>query len=162
MRRIGDPGSTSALGGALRQQAITLADLVADLTQVANRAERAGRPDATTRERELLERTARELDAVGAALQSYTATVLAGAARTRELATEAARADLVVDGSLVLEAPGPSRVDPTVRLRARERLQELLNRVTAAEGKELGRIARELERSGPALATVSERSRLGS
>ncbi|GAA6524564.1 hypothetical protein [Intrasporangium sp. DVR] len=162
MSSLGDPGSTSALGGALRQQAITLADLVVDLTEAAERAGRAGRPDVTARERDLLSRVAHELDSVGAALQSFTATVLAGSARVRELSTEAARADLVVDGSLVVEPPGPSRVDPVARLRARERLQELLNRVTAAEGKELGRIARELARSGPALAAVSERCRLGS
>lgn len=162
MTGLGDPGSTSALGGALRQQAITLTDLVVDLAEAAERATRAGRPDPTARERELLSRTARELDAVGAALQSFTSTVLDGSARTRELTAEAHRAHLLVDGSLVVEPAGPSRVDPTARLRAKERLQELLNRVTAAEGKELGRVARELERSGPALAGISERSRLGS
>lgn len=162
MTGLGDPGSISALGGTLRQQAITLVDLVVDLTEAAERARRAGRPDLSARERDLLDRLARELDVVGAALQSFTATVQAGSARTRALADEAARTGLVIEGSLVVEARGPSRVDPVHRLRARERLQELLNRVTAAEGKDLARIARELARSGPVLARLSERARLGS
>ena len=80
----------------------------------------------------------------------------------RALADEATRTDLVIEGSVVVEARGPSRVDPVDRLRERQRLQELLNRVSAAEGKELARIARELGRSGPALAALSERARLGS
>ena len=165
MMGLGDPGSTSALGGALRQQAITLTDLVVDLTEAAERAGRrgpGGRADRSARARELLGGTARELDAVGAVLQSFTATVLAGSARIRALADEATRADLAIEGSLVVEVSGPSRVDPVARLRERERLQELLNRVSAAEGKELARIARELGRSGPALAALSERARLGS
>ena len=162
MTGLGDPGSTSALGGALRQQALTLTDLVVDLTEAAERARRTGTADLSARERELLSSAARELDVVGAALQSFTATVLAGSARIRTLADEAVRSDLVFEGSVVAEAPGPSRVDPADRLRERARLQELLNRVTAAEGKELARIARELARSGPALAAVSERARLGS
>jgi hypothetical protein len=161
MNGLGDPGSTSALGGALRQQAITLADLVAELGEAAARAARAGRPDSTARERELLGRAARELDAVGAALQSFTATVLAGSARTRALSDEAALADLVIEGSLVVEARGPRRSDPARRMQARERLQELLNRVTAAEAKEIGRIAREVERSSPALASLSAQARSG-
>jgi hypothetical protein len=162
MMGLGDPGSTSALGGALRQQAITLTDLAVDLEDAAERARRGGRADPSARERELLNSAARELDAVGAALQSFTATVLAGAARIRTLGDEAARSDLVIEGSVVVEARGPSRVDPENRLRQRERLQELLNRVSAAEGKELARIGRELGRSGPALAALSERARLGS
>ena len=162
MTGLGDPGSTSALGGALRQQAITMTDLVVDLAEAAGRARRAGGTDLSARERELLSSTARELDAVGAALQSFTATVLAGSARIRTLADEAARSDLVIEGGVVVEAQGPRRVDPVDRLRERERLQELVNRVSAAEGKELARIARELGRSGPALAALSERARLGS
>jgi hypothetical protein len=162
MTGLGDPGSTSALGGTLRQQASTLTDLVVDLGEAAERAQRTGRADLTARERDLLSRAARELDVIGAALQSFTATVLSGSARTRALTSEATRVDLVVDGSLVVEARGPSRADPAERLRARERLQELLNRVTAAEAKELARIARELDRSGPVLAALSERARLGS
>ncbi|MDV3220059.1 hypothetical protein [Intrasporangium sp.] len=162
MTGLGDPGSVSALGGTLRQQALTLADLVVDLTDAAERGRRRSHPDLSARERQLLERLARELDVVGAALQSFTATVHAGSARTRALADEAARVDLVLDGNLVVEARGPSRVDPAERLQARERLQELLNRVTAAEGKDLARVARELARSGPALARLSERARLGS
>jgi hypothetical protein len=161
MSGLGDPGSTSALGGALRQQAIALADVTADLTEAAVRAERSGRPDLTSRERELLDRAARELDAVGAALQSFTSTVLAGWARTRVLSDEASLAGLVIEGSLVVEARRPSRTDPAERMRAKQRLQELLNRVTAAEAKEIARIAREVERSGPALAAISTRARSG-
>ena len=162
MMGLGDPGSTSALGGALRQQAITLTGLVVDLTEASERATRGGRVDLSARERELLSCAARELDAVGAALQSFTATVLAGSARLRTLADQASGSDLVIEGNVVVEAPGPSRVDPVDRLRQRERLQELVNRVTAAEGKELARITRDLGRSGPALAALSERARLGS
>ncbi|HKX68687.1 MAG TPA: hypothetical protein VJN29_15830 [Intrasporangium sp.] len=162
MMGLGDPGSTSALGGALRQQAIILTDLVVELTEAAERAARGGRADLSARERELLTGAARELDAVGAALQSFTATVQAGSARIRTLADDAARSDLVIEGSIIVEAKGPSRVDPVDRLRRRERLQELLNRVSAAQGKELARIARELARSGPPLAALSERARLGS
>lgn len=161
MSGLGDPGSTSALGGALRQQAILLADLMVELDAAATRALRAGLPDPTARERDLLGRAARELDAVGAALQSFTATVQAGSARARTLVDEAAQADLVIEGNLVLEARGPSRTDPVQRLHTRERLQELLNRVTAAEAKEIGRIAREVGRSGPVLAALSARARSG-
>ena len=55
MMGLGDPGSTSALGGALRQQAITLTDLVVDLTEAADRARRGGRADLSAREREAAE-----------------------------------------------------------------------------------------------------------
>ena len=155
------PGSTSALGGALRQQAITLVDLMAELDEAAARAARAGPSD-----RWPASGTARPGGTGGSTRSGRpsspcTATVLAGSARTRALADEAALADLVIEGSLVVEARGPSRSDPTRRMRARERLQELLNRVTAAEAKEIGRIAREVERSGPARASLSAQARSG-
>jgi len=157
-----DPGSTSALGGALRSQALALTDLAVELEEAAHRGMRAGRLDPTARERELLSQAARELDAVGAVLQSFTATALSSSARLRELADEASRADLFIDGNLVVEHAGPSRVDPHTRLTARTRLQELLNRVRAAEGKETARLARELARSAPVLGELSDRARCGS
>jgi hypothetical protein len=158
---IGDPASTSALGGALRAQAITLAGAVADLDHGAERARRAGRPDPTERERSLVERVARELDAVGAVLQALSVTLVDGGARTRALEVDARRNDLAIQGPIVVELPGPSRHDPGERLRAREQLQELLNRVTAAQAKDLARIAREVERSAPMLAAISDRARSG-
>jgi hypothetical protein len=180
----GDPGSTSVLGGALRSQALRLADLVAVLEEAASRherGERAGRAgragtgrsirgdgaggtgahDATAHERDLLGRAADELDRVGALLQAWTATSVEGAARLRELSAEAERADLVVRDHVIVEAPGPSRVDPEVRRRARAHLQELLNRVTGLHGRELARLGRELERSSASLAAVSYRARSG-
>lgn len=161
MRQAGDPGSVSALGGTLRRQAITLSDLAADLEAAAVRTARRGKPDPTARERELVAKLARELDIVGAALQAWTTTVVDGAARSRELMEAARAAGLVIEGNVVVESPGPSRVDPAQRLHTRRRLQELLNRVTAAEGRELGRIGRELTRSAAVLAGVSERARAG-
>lgn len=157
----GDPVSTSALGGALRSQALTLADHVADLEAAAQRATRRGLTDSTARERDLLTRTARELDVIGAALQSLSVTIVEGAARSRELDADARRHDLEVDDSLVVESLGLSRLDPATRLQARERLQELLNRVTAATGRDLARLGREVQRSGDVLASVSERARTG-
>lgn len=158
----GDPGSVSALGGALRTQAGRLADLVVDLDAAARRSARtarAGVPDPTERERDLVTRAATELDRVGGLLQSWTTTAVDSAARVRALEPALARFDLVVDGQLVVERSGPSRVEPVERLAERERLQELLNRVTAVRSRELARLRRELEQSGATLARLSARAR---
>ncbi|HSU74451.1 MAG TPA: hypothetical protein VLI66_05890 [Terrabacter sp.] len=184
----GDTASTSALGGALFSQAGRLADLVLDLDASASRASRAGRArrgradaastgttdtagsdrtarvgstDPTRREEELLTRAATELDRVGGLLQAWTTTAVESAARLRALEPALARVDLVVDGHLVVERSGPSRVEPAERLAERERLQELLNRVTAARSRELARLRRELEQSGTTLAALSARARSG-
>ena len=157
----GDPASTSALGGALRTRAARLADLVLELERPARLAARAGRPDPSTHERALLTAAATELDRVGALLQTWTTTVVDAASRVRALEPELARTDLVVDGHLVVERPGPSRVEPGARLAARERLQELLNRATATRSRELARLGRELEVSMAALSAISERARTG-
>ncbi|GAA2034856.1 hypothetical protein GCM10009740_26920 [Terrabacter terrae] len=183
----GDPASTSALGGALLSQAGRLADLVLDLDASASRASRAGArrgradagppgttdtaggdrtarvgsPGPTRREEELLTRAATELDRVGSLLQAWTTTAVESAARLRALEPALARVDLVVDGHLVVERSGPSRVQPAQRLAERERLQELLNRVTAARSRELARLGRELEQSGTTLAALSVRARSG-
>ena len=61
----------------------------------------------------------------------------------------------------VVESLGPSRVDPDERLRSRDRLQELLNRVTSARAKELARLARELEASRTTLVRLSGVARSG-
>ena len=79
----------------------------------------------------------------------------------RALEPALARFDLVVDGRLVVERAGPSRVEPAERLAERERLQELLNRVTAVRSRELARLRRELEQSGTTLAALSARARSG-
>jgi hypothetical protein len=171
----GDPGSTSSLGGALRTQAGRLADLVVDLEAAARRGARTPRPgraastvepaaptvDPTAHERDLVTRAATELDRVGGLLQSWTTTAVETAARVRALEPALARFDLVVDGRLVVERSGPSRVEPAERLAERERLQELLNRVTAVRSRELARLRRELEQSGTTLAALSARARSG-
>ena len=158
----GDTGSTSALGGALRTQAARLADLVVDLDAAARRVGRTGSPDPTGHERDLVARAATELDLVGALLQSWTTTAVESAARVRALEPALTRCDLVIDGQLVVERSGPSRVEPAERLAERERLQELLNRVTAVRSREQARLRRELETSGATLAALSDRSRSGS
>lgn len=163
-RLPGDPGSISALGGALRTQALRLADLVEELESAAARASRTGRPgrpDPSDHERDLIARSATELDRIGALLQAWTAGSVEDGARLRALDDDAERAGLVVEGHLVVEPPGPSRADPAERLRARDHLQELLNRVTAGRARELARLGRELEGSQGALARLSERARAG-
>lgn len=157
----GDVGSISALGGALRTQAGRLADLVVDLDAAARRAGRTGSPDSTGDERDLVTRVATELDRVGGLLQSWTTTAVESAARIRALEPALTRCDLVIDGQLVVERSGPSRVEPTERLAERERLQELLNRVTAVRSREQARLRRELETSATTLATLSDRARSG-
>ncbi len=157
----GDPGSVSALGGALLTQSGRLADLVIDLGASTSRARRRSLDDATGHERLLLERAATELDRVGSLLQAWTATAVEAAARARQLAPDLARADLVVDGQLVVESSGPSRVDPETRARERQRLQELLNRVTMVRARELARLGRELQHSRDALAAVAQDARAG-
>jgi hypothetical protein len=156
----GDPPSVSALGGALRTQAARLGELVHDLARPAA-ADRGGRSDATALERDLVTRTATELDRVGELLQSWTTTAVETSARVRALEPELDRWDLFADGRHVVDRPGPSRVDPGRRLAERERLQELLNRATASRSRELARLARELERSSATLAALSDRARTG-
>ena len=157
----GDPGSASALGGALRTQAGRLADLVVDLGSAAARGARSGATDPSDRERDLVTRVAAELDRVGGLLQSWTTTAVEAAARVRSLEPALTRSDLVVEGQLVVERSGPSRVEPAERLAERERLQELLNRVTAVRSRELARLRRELELSHRSLAALSDRARSG-
>lgn len=157
----GDPASTSALGGTLRRQALRLAATEERLRGSTRRQVRHGAPDPTARERELFLEAAEQLDRIGALLQSLATDVVEGAARVRELSAEAARCDLLIDGHHVLEASGPSRVDPAVRVATRDRLQQLLNRVTAQDARARTRLLRELEGSSAALASTSERARLG-
>lgn len=153
----GDPLATSALGGTLVTQAAGLADLLGELEQAA----RGSDADPTHHERQLLLRVATELDAVGRLLQAWTTTAAEAAARVRALDGELGRHDLVVDGHLVVERPGPSGADPRARLRERERLQERLNRVTAVRSRELAHLRRELESSTARLAALSARARTG-
>lgn len=156
----GDPGSTSALGGALRGHALRLFDLADELTPTPH-AVHSGRVDHAAAERELLVSTADELDRVGALLQQWTATTVDSLARIRHLDHQLAAAGLEVAGNKVVESLGPSRVDPDDRLRSRERLQELLNRVTSARAKELARLARELDASRTTLVRLSDVARSG-
>lgn len=157
----GDPASVSALGGALRRQALLLAELAADLERAASRPSPTHHPDPSAHERELVARCAHELDVIGALLQSFMTTTVDTMARTRALEVEAERTDLAVAGHHVVEAAGPRRADPTDRLRDLERLQELLNRVTSIQAKERARVRRDLERSSATLASVSARARAG-
>ena len=154
----GDPGSTSALGGALRGHALRLADLVDELSPTPH-ALHTARVDHAAGERELLASTADELDRVGALLQQWTATTVDSLARLRQLDHQLAAAGLEVTGNKVVESLGPSRVDPDERLRSRERLQELVNRVTSARAKELARLARELGASHTTLTRLADAAR---
>lgn len=156
----GDPASTSVLGGALRRHALTLLRAHDQLEDACLRATRRGAADLAPRERELLTSTAEQLDRVGALLQAWATDTAESSARVREIAAEATRSDLSVDGHHVIEAAGPSRAEPAARLATRERLQQLLNRVTAQDAKARGRVQRELEASGAVLARTSERARL--
>lgn len=155
----GDPASTSALGGALRSHALRLAGASELLADASRRAARTGAPDPTLRERELLGTTAEQLDRVGALLQSWSTDVVEESARLRHIVAEAVRVDLRVDRHHVVEAPGPSRADPRSRLDARERLQHLLNRVTAQDSKGRARLQRELAASATVLSRTSEQAR---
>jgi hypothetical protein len=158
---LGDPASTSALGGALRRQALRLVATDERLGETTRRMVRQGGTDPTLRERELVLQVAEQLDRIGGLLQALATDVVEDAAKVRQLVAEAARSDLVVDGHHVVEAPGPSRADPASRLAARDHLQQLLNRVTAQDARTRARLLRELEGSSAALARTSERARLG-
>jgi signal transduction histidine kinase len=155
-----DPGSTSALGGALRAHALRLTQLLEPLGEPAPGSRRPPVPE-TADERALLAATATQLDRVGAALQGLVTSGVERSARRRALDDEAARHELDLDGTRVMERPGPSRVDPQSRLRAREHLQELVNRVAAAQGRDLAVLARELETSLAVLQSVAARARTG-
>ena len=157
----GDPASTSVLAGTLRRDALRLVELEERLREVSRRRSRAAGVDATGQERELLVAVAEQLDRVGALLQTWATDAAEDSARVRHIADEAGGADLLVDGHHIVETPGPSRVDPAARLETRERLQHLLNRVTARRARSRIGLQRELEASAKALAQVSERARLG-
>ncbi|MDN5795563.1 MAG: hypothetical protein L0H79_07395 [Intrasporangium sp.] len=155
-----DPASTSALGGALRAQALALADLLERLGEPAtHRRNTSGY--ATGFERDLVAAAAAQLDRIGAVLQGLATSDVERAARRRGLHEEAGRHELDIEGPRVYERPGPSRVDPSVRTRARPRVQELLNRVAASQGRDLASFCRELEASTAALRSISERARRG-
>lgn len=157
----GDPGSTSVLGGALRGHALRLADLTAELEAPIRRTVRHGGSDPTGWERDLLERAAEELDRIGALLQALATESVENARRRHSLDAAAAADGLVVEGRHIVEAPGPKRVDPTARLRSREHLQDLLSRVTSAEGRDFARLTREVTASAATLAQVAARARTG-
>jgi hypothetical protein len=160
---VGDPASTSALGGALRSQALHLVAILERLAPVGSRPGAAPRPDRfdVDHERQLIGAVAEELDRVGGALQATVAGGVERAARRRALEVEAGRFDLELDGHRVTERSGPSRVDPARRQHARTHVQELLGRLVSAQGRELGGLSRELESSMRTLARLSERARDG-
>ena len=158
---VGDPASASVLGGALRNHALRLADLLADLETPSRRAARGAGTDPTDWERDLISRAATELDRIGALLQAWATESVESSSRRRSL-DAAARADgLVVDGRHVIESSGPSRVDPGVRLRARDHLQDLLSRVTSSDDKALARLTREVTASSATLARIAAQARSG-
>lgn len=157
----GDPASISALGGALRSQALELVALLERLAPRTTRGTPPAGPLDPDRERELVATTAEQLDRIGAALQALASGEVEREARRRSLADQADRVDLQIDGNRVVECPGPSRVDPQRRVLDRERLQQLLGRLAAAHGRELGALTRELQSSARALELLSERIRDG-
>ena len=132
---------------AAHRRPARLADLVIDLDAAARRAAaRAGGSTRTGHERCLVDRAATELDRVGGLLQSWTATAVEAAARVRAPRAGPGPCDLVVEGQLVVESLAARAAStPGERLASGERLQELLNRVTAVRARELARLGRELE-----------------
>lgn len=158
---IGDPASTSALGGALRAMSLRLADLVEQLGEPVSGSRRPAVAE-TALERELVTAAAEQLDRIGATLQGLVTSGIERESRRRGLGEVAARNDLDIDGPRVKERWGPSRTDPTRRLAAQEHLQDLLNRVAAAHGRDLATLARELEASRVALRAVTVRARASS
>ncbi len=153
-----DPVSTSALGGLLRAHALRLVTLLEPLGEPPPGSRRVPRPE-TARERELIAATAEQLDRIGSVLQGLATSGVERSVRRRGIDEEAARHELGVDGTRVTEWQGPSRIDPAHRLRARERAQGLLNRVTAAEGRDLARLSRELTASVVTLRALSAQAR---
>ncbi|MDN5789936.1 MAG: hypothetical protein L0H25_03600 [Micrococcales bacterium] len=160
----GAPASISVLGGALRSHALRLVDLLDELEAPARRAARNGEPDPDpgAGERELLADVAAQFDRIGALLQAFSTDVVENTGRRRRLVVMAEREGLLIDGRHVIEAPGPSRLDPQARLRSRDRLQDLLNRVTSAGARSLAGLARELDASQVVLARAAERACTGS
>lgn len=154
---IGDPVSTSALGGALRAHALRLAALVEQLGG-PDRGRRHPPVPKTAAEQELVGAVADQLDRIGAILQGVATSGVERAARRRRLGEEADREDLDIDGTRVTERRGPSRADPTRRIAARDHLQELLNRVTAGHSRDLAMLSRELEASRVALRALAARA----
>lgn len=155
-----DPASVSALGGTLRAHALRLVDLLDGLGEPSPGSRRTPVAE-TARERELLAAAATELDRVGAALQALVMSAVERSVRRRGLEDEAARHELGIEDSRVAQRPGPSRVDPESRRRAHDNVQELLNRVTAAQGRDLAMVVRELEGSLATLRAISVRAREG-
>ena len=155
-----DPASTSALGGALRSHALRLAGLLEGLGEPTPGSRRTAVPQ-TAHERRLVAAAAAQLDRVGAALQALVTSGVERSARRRSLADEAARHELDLDGTRVIERPGPSRVDPERRRHARDHVQELVNRAAAAQGRDLAALVRELEVSLAALEALSAQAREG-
>ena len=105
-------------------------------------------------------RAATELDLVGSLLQSWTATAVeSGGPRPRPRA-DLTRGDLVVDGQLVVERPGPEpgRAAPRLR-RARAPPGAAQPRDRRALARELARLRRELEHSGTSSALSVEPAR---
>ncbi|MEO7131947.1 MAG: hypothetical protein ABIZ07_11275 [Dermatophilaceae bacterium] len=155
----GDAASTSVLGGALRRHALDVVDVLDGLESPGRSGSRAGGPDQLAEERELLASAAAQLDRIGARLQAWSTDAVERTSRRRGLDEVAARDGLLLDGRRVVEVPGPSRVEPTTRLQSRDRLQDLLNRLTSSDAKSLAGLARELESSTAALARLAERAR---
>lgn len=155
---VGDPGSTSALGGALRAHALRLMTLLAQLGEPVAGSRRPPLTE-TALERELIATVAAQLDRIGAALQGLVTKGIERSSRHRDLGEVANRYDLDIDGTRVSERQGPSRVDPTSRLQARKHVQELLGRVAAGQGRDVALLSRELEASQAVLKALTERAR---
>lgn len=155
---IGDAASTSALGGALRAHSLRLAALLEQLGEAAPGSRRPAVSE-TALERELVATAAHELDRIGATLQGLVTSATERESRRRGLDEVAARHDLAIDGPRVVERWGPSRADPANRLAVQQHLQELLNRVAAAHGRDLAMLCRGLEASRVALSALAARAR---
>lgn len=151
----------SVLGGALRGHALRLARLLEELDGPARRAVRAGHPDPTAPERELLARTAHELDVIGSRLQSWATTAVESRTRLQRLEHECADHDLRLVGAQVAPPPGPSRTDPAERLRSQARLQTVLTRIVSTDTRALADLERDVAASMSRLERLSMRARAG-
>lgn len=155
---IGDPGSVSLLGGALRRQALDLGRILADLEGHVARGPEQLRCE---HERHLLNAVSDALDRMGATLQSWTTESVEAATALRALSDEAALADLEIEGGRVLERPGPSRIPPETRLREKDRLAPIAASQAGVLARRRGSLVREIESSTALLAGLAALARTG-
>lgn len=142
-----DPGSVSRLGGLLRSAAATLTGDLVDL------------PAATPLAR-LVEATADQLDAIGAALQLHAQELAEAAAALSRLQERAATVGLVVADWTVSEPFGVVPADLAARRVAeRPHLQAQADRLASRLARARAQLARQLTHAREQLAHASATAR---